>query len=158
MSFYRRVLQNMLQNDNTTIDDIIMNSRALTIAYIMKTNNLFDEKLIRVGIVSVSEATLMKSLKIEKPTNNEIYDLLYYLDSINELENYMSMNDKLIPTYDRFYEDMNRKLGLSIAEKKLNIEKVCPKCKLIPYYDFDDMCDLCNKNYGDLNTDEVDVF
>lgn len=152
MSFYRRIIDTIIDNKYPTIDDYLMNPRACTIAYIMNINDLFDDKLVRCGIISISEKTIMKSMKIPHPTNNELYDLLYYLDSIQELENYLSMNSRMLPVYDSFYEDMNKKLGFNNDNKKrrkINVEKICPSCKMIPYYDFTDTCDYCKMNHDD---------
>ena len=144
MSFYRRILKNILNNESSNIEDILINTRALTVLYIMKIHNLLDKNDVKCGVIEISESYIFDMVHIEKPTNNDIYDLLLYLDYENELDNYMSLNNKLIPKYDSFYDDINEKIGLKkINQKNINIDKVCPICHMIPYYDFDEKCDVC---------------
>ena len=147
MEFYKRILKTILKSDLYSYDDILINSKASVIAYIIITNKLYDENPIQVGIFQISEKELssIKSIRISKPTNDDIYDLLLYLDSINELNNYMSLDIKLIPNYDNFYDDLNEKIGLLKDSRKININKICPSCNMIPYYDFNSECDLCKE-------------
>ena len=149
MEFYRRILNRILSKDSVNIDDIIINPRATTVLYIMKQFNLLDTTIIRCGCINISEKILIQMIKINRPTNNELYDLILYLDYINELDNYMNIDDKIIPKYDEFYDDINEKIGLKIKQhpKKMNTDnKICPVCHLIPYYKFEDKCQYCHEN------------
>ena len=158
MAFYRRILKDIMKSDSFTIEDLLTNSRALTILYIMKINNLFDDTLIKCNMFEINEKFIIQTLQLQKPTNNEIYDLILYLDSENELDNYMSLSTRLMPTYDRFYDDINIKIGLNKDGKKINTSKICPSCHLMPYYDFNDVCEICDKSLADIEYDDVIAF
>ena len=140
--FYNRILKKF----GNTIDDYIENPRASTVLYIMKQFQLLDKTKHKIGIFMISEQDVVNSIELNQYTNNQLYDLLYYLDDIGELDNYLSMKEHVIPKYDDFYEDMNKKIYKEKQKKIINTEKVCPICNTIPYYDFEDVCDECMKN------------
>ena len=148
MTFYRRILRQIIDPDlftkNITIDadDILLNQKINTILYIMKENDLFETKSITCGLFSITEKELVKQFEITKPTNNQVYDFIMYLNSIGELKNYLLQDFKIIPDEDVFYGDINELLDIKTNTVK-NYDKICPSCNLIPEYDFDEICDYC---------------
>ena len=157
--FYRRILSNVLETDSPSTNDIIMSQRACVIIYLMNKFELLSKESIKVGIFSTTEQELFKMIKLPKITNNQLYDFLMYLDSIGELDNYLSLESKQFPKYDSFYKELNEKLGLGKTKKTLNKFKKCPKCKMIPYFDFVEVCDICKNKLEfeiDLSDNDVD--
>ena len=114
--FYRRILSKVLETENPSIKDIIMSPRACVIIFLMNKFRLLSKEPIKVGIFTINEQELLRMSRLPRITNNQLYDFLMYLDSIGELDNYLSLESKELPKFDSFYNKLNEKIGLGEVE------------------------------------------
>lgn len=143
--FYRQLF--VEEMDKNGPDNVPYTSQFGVLINLMIKNNGFSDEPIGTGLVVTTEKEVMLAKYkefISKPTNDDLYDFLYYLDSKGKLDEYLARDDKLMPVKDAFYSDMNERLGLD-AKSIYNYTKVCPHCGLIPFTDFDDICSICAK-------------
>lgn len=143
--FYRQLFIDEIENSGA--DDIVYSGQFTVLINLMLKNNGFSTEPIKTGLVSTTEKDVMLSKYkdfISKPTNDDLYDFLYYLDSKGKLDEYLARSDKIMPCKDTFYDDMNEKLGIETKDT-YNYCKVCPKCGLIPFTDFSTVCSMCLK-------------